>query len=97
VNFHSPPMKEILLDEQRLLELLSDAGPGGQIENRYLYHILKQLHMMGASFRDEWKIVMFNGDHDGELSEPYAEYCDLLLQNKKVSFDAEQGEYQIEG
>ena len=90
-------MKEILLDEERLLELLSDAGPGGQIENRYLYHILKQFHIMGASFRDEWKIVMFNGDHEGELSESYAEYCDLLLQNKEVSFDAEQGEYQLEG
>ena len=37
-------MKEILLDEERLLDLLNDAGPGGEIENRYLYHILKQLH-----------------------------------------------------
>jgi len=96
VNFHRPSMKEILLDEERLLELLSDAGPGGEIENRYLYHILKQLHTMGASFRDEWKIVMFNGDHEGELSENYAAYLDLILRNKKVTFEAESGEYNLE-
>ncbi len=89
-------MKEILLDEERLLELLQDAGPGGEIENRYLYHILKLLHTMGATFRDEWKVIMFNGDHEGELSENYAEYLDLLLRNKTVTFDSESGEYKLE-
>jgi hypothetical protein len=51
---------------------------------------------MGASFRDEWKIIMFNGDHEGELSENYAAYLDLILRNKKVTFEAESGEYKLE-
>jgi hypothetical protein len=85
-------MKEIILDEERLLELLSLTGPGGVIEHRYLYHLLKQLHLMGYTWRDEWKVTLCNGDHEPEISEVYAEYCDLLAENQSVSFNAETGE-----
>ena len=50
------------------------------------------IHQMGYCWRDEWKVMLCHGDHEPEISEVYAEYCDLLAQGKNVSFNKETGE-----
>lgn len=85
-------MKELILDEEALLRLINLCSPGGEYEHRYLFHLLKQIHQMGYCWRDEWKVTLCHGDHEPEISEVYAEYCDLLAQGKNVSFNKETGE-----
>ena len=82
-------MKSFLLDEKQLEALIAFAGPKGEMAHRFIYHILCQLRSMGYQHRDDWKIILTNGDHEGEVSDTYADYLDRKSCGESVWFNPE--------
>ena len=56
-------MKSFMLDETQLEELIEFAGPNGEMAHRFIYHVLCQLRTMGYQHRDDWKIILTNGEY----------------------------------
>lgn len=82
-------MKSFMLDEEQLEELIEFAGPHGEMAHRFIYHVLCQLRSMGYQHRDEWKIILTNADHEGEVSDAYGEYLDRKACGEEVWFNPE--------
>jgi len=90
-------MKSFMLDENQLEAIIEFAGPQGEMSHRFIYHVLCQLRSMGQQHRDDWKIILFNGDHEGEISEAYGEYLDRKACGEEVWFNPEgEGEVLFE-
>jgi hypothetical protein len=52
---------------------------------------------MGQQHRDDWKIILTNGDHEGEVSETYSDYLDRKACGEEVWFNPEgEGEVLFE-
>jgi hypothetical protein len=90
-------MKTLELDETQIRELVAHVGPEGETPHRYIYHLLSQFLTMGYSHRDSWRVILYNGDHEGEVSEAYAKYLDRKACGEDVWFDpaANDGEGAI--
>lgn len=82
------------IDEKMLEQYIELCSTEGEINHRGIYHMLKQLAMMGYLWRTNWRVLLFNGNHEAEVSEEYSKYLDLRAQHKDVSFlegDDEEG------
>jgi len=44
---------------------------------------------MGYQHRDDWKIILTNGDHEGEVSDAYSDYLDRKACGESVWFNPE--------
>ncbi len=82
-------MKSFEIIESQLDECINYVGPMSEHNHRFIYHILCQLKSMGEQHRDEWRIILMEGDHEAEMSETYAEYLDRKACGEKVWFDPE--------
>jgi len=87
-------MKSFMLDEKQLEEIIEFAGPNGEMAHRFIYHVLCQLRSMGQQHRDDWKIILINGEHEGEVSDVYADYLDRKACGEAVWFNPE-GEGEV--
>lgn len=89
-------MKTFEIMEEDLQKCIDMVGPQGE-GLRMPYHILTQMLEMGQQYRDSWKVILHNGDHEAEVSETYADYLDRKACGEKVWFDpnANGGEGEV--
>ena len=80
-------MKCFMIDEEQLESLIDFAGPNGEMAHRFIYHVLCQLRSMGYQHRDDWKVILTAGDHEGEISEAYGDYLDRKACGESVWFN----------
>jgi hypothetical protein len=76
-----------MIDEEQLESLIDFAGPNGEMAHRFIYHVLCQLRSMGYQHRDDWKVILTTGDHEGEISEAYGDYLDRKACGESVWFN----------
>jgi hypothetical protein len=82
--------KQVLVDEALLLRLVEESDTGGDFEHKGIHHFLKQLHIMGCSWRSLWKITLFRGDSEADLDSKYAKYLDDCACGIDTDFDPEE-------
>ena len=80
-------MKTFEIMEEDLQKCIEEVGPTGELGLRMTYHILTQMLEMGQQYRDSWRVILTNGDHEAEVSETYADYLDRKACGEKVWFN----------